>query len=1224
MQDGLSSNNIQDLSAPLSSNGNHIILYVTTPEGVDRWLIDSEVNLGKLTASDGMIGTDAHDILLMPGIGIPGINVINAYISHRGSDLSRPGITTMEIDTQGTGNEQIIDHHRFDQLPSNNVKALTSDSWGLHVATTESPLVHYNQTSMEFENGVALWQLSGTQVTDMYSDGTRLLITSDDGATVVRVSQPDHQIIRKMLTADIDTGIISSDGSWLIGEGGLERWSPLGVRLDDVNMRRAMPLTANIGNYSMDISEFTHPGIQISYFAAGESYTSNEFGFAGPHGITLQSLGLVLASPSHGAATWAKMGLLNYRSTLNISGDSSLMPNFQTMVDNGQIISGSSIVTLGLSSPSNGSLEVRMTYDWVKTETPISMISFEDKPDDGGKVLLASWSLIHDTDFESYLIYLSDSEWPTDTDVDDLLIRSADATISQHETLNEQLDTANGMPLVDGQQYWALIVVKYDDSKYGTPSSAIEPATPIDNVPMPPYWLEARPFEGGLDGDLELEWSHCTADDISHANVFASSVEISDAIGLFPDFTMLPIDGNTTIINLEAGRPYWIAMTCVDDAGQEDLLNPTIIGPVIPTGGINDGIPPSKLIDVWAMDVADDDGGVVEVGWGESIADDCAFITVYITEKIDGVEKPTSVVNFSAAKIITNCEEGSAYISMIGDDLLVDDTTYWVGMVASDKWLNADLGDVTILEVTPFTSSIVGIAPARITQIDAWDHADDDGTAIDVSWTTSDAPDFAYYTIWASEHAVDDLRDLEESGSIIDVYYPDSLYCACLIIDKQTFSAEENKMTIILETALYGGNGLSQSEAATIIPGIELHVAVTVHDLKGNVHIFGLSQASVIPIDNQNDDDPPSRVDGLILEDRLGDDGSALLLEFTPSGDSDIHSYEIYAASRDFSAVGTNINGPSIPLLTIVDREPMMPIIIDTLSDGNMIVKGIEITVAVVAVDSAGNAHLDNLNTASAIALADGEPDDGSDLPDIEGVSVKWVGEDIHVSWSHSSSSEVRGYMVYMAASNFTNIDDAILMGTLPASNLLVISADMFTGLNSVNSYWIGVSAMDDDSNKKNIVAYELIPAEKDDTGTGTDDELSKSESSQFSNLMTPEGVLIGAFFLIIVILLLLVVRGGGRGGRDKNYELQEATWGIQARSGWDEGIGFSGAGGELAQAPQAVIAPQQKQNIIGAAQRIEGESASHWQQPAQQPAQPAQPQAGQGSIDTSFLDDLL
>ncbi len=1223
MQDGLSSNDIQDLSAPQSNNGDHLILYATSPEGVDRWLIDSEVNLGGLTATDGMIGTDAQHILLIPGVGIPGSNVINAYISHRGSDLTRPGVTSMFIDSQGTGNEQITGHYMFDQLPSNEVKALTSDSWGVHVATTESPLVHYNQTSMEFENGVALWQLSGAQVTDMYSDGTRLLVTSDGGATVVQATLSNHQLIRKVPTADIYAGVISSDGIWLIGEDGLERWSPSGVRIDEVNMRRAMPLTANLGNYSMDISEFTHPGNQISYFAVGESYTLNELGFAGPHGIKIRTLGLVLSSPSTGAATWAKMGLLNYRNTLNLSEDTNLMQNFQTMVDKGRIINGSSIVTLGLSSPSNGSLEVRMTYDWVKTETPISLISFEDKADDGGKVLLASWSLVHDADFDSYMIYLSDSEWANDTTSEDLLILTPDTVISQHQKLNAQVETSNGLPLIDGQDYWALIVVKYDNNKYGTPSFAIDPTSPIDNLPLSPSWVDARPFEGGMDGDLEVEWARCTAEDISHSNIYASSVEISDVIGLSPDFELLPIDGNTTVIDLEAGRPYWIAMTCVDDAGQEDLLNPRIIGPVIPTGGINDGIPPSKLTDVWAMDVAYDDGGVIEAGWGESIADDCAFITVYMTEKIDGVEKPTSVADFNAVKIITNCEEGSTYISMIGDDLLIDETTYWIGMVASDKWLNSDIGDVTILEVTPFTSSIVGIAPPRITLIDAWDHADDDGTAIDVSWTISDAPDFAYYTIWASEHAVDDLRDLEESGSMINVYYPDSINCGCLIIDKQTLGDEENKMTITMENALYGGNGLFQSEASSITPGIELRVTVTAHDLKGNVHIFGLSQASVMPIDNQNDNDPPSRVDGLTLEDRLGDDGSALLLEFTPSGDSDIHSYEIYAASRDFSAVGSSSSGPRTPLLTIVDREPVMPIIIDTLSDGNVIVKGIEITVAVVAIDSTGNAHLDNLNTESAIAVADGDLDDGSNLPNIEGINAKWVDDEIQVSWSHSSSSEVRGYMVYMSASNFTDVDDASLVGTLPASNLLVISADMFIGLNSENPYWIAVSAMDDDSNKKNVIAYELLPAEKDDSGTGADDGLSNAESTQFSDLMTPEAILIGAFVLIIAILLLLVVRGG-RGGRDKNYELQEATWGIQSRSGWDDDIGFSGASAQPTQAPQAVIAPQSEQNIIGAAQRIESQSTNNWQQPEPQIAQPKQPQGGQSSIDTSFLDDLL
>ena len=80
---------------------------------------------------------------------------------------------------------------------------------------------------------------------------------------------------------------------------------------------------------------------------------------------------------------------------------------------------------------------------------------------------------------------------------------------------------------------------------------------------------------------------------------------------------------------LEAGKPHWLAFTCVDIAGQEDLVNATIIGPIVPTGGINDGVPPPKLDGVWAEDVPNDDGGRVQIGWENSIADDCAYVAVY-------------------------------------------------------------------------------------------------------------------------------------------------------------------------------------------------------------------------------------------------------------------------------------------------------------------------------------------------------------------------------------------------------------------------------------------------------------------------------------------------------------------------------------------------------------------------------------------------------------------
>ena len=121
---------------------------------------------------------------------------------------------------------------------------------------------------------------------------------------------------------------------------------------------------------------------------------------------------------------------------------------------------------------------------------------------------------------------------------------------------------------------------------------------------------------------------------------------------------------------------------------------------------------------------------------------------------------------------------------------------------------------------------------------------------------------------------------------------------------------------------------------------------------------------------------------------------------------------------------------------------------------------------------------------------------------------------------------------------------------------------------------------------------------------------------------MTTDNLILAGLLLVTVILLILVFRGrGGSPARNKEWELQEATWGIQARDGWDDAGSF---GGQVAPpvAPPAAIQPAQQNDIYAAAQRIE--------QPAQQP-QPQrltqtvqQQQPAQGGIDTSFLDDLL
>ena len=49
-------------------------------------------------------------------------------------------------------------------------------------------------------------------------------------------------------------------------------------------------------------------------------------------------------------------------------------------------------------------------------------------------------------------------------------------------------------------------------------------------------------------------------------------------------------------------------------------MKPLIIGPVVPTGGLNDLTPPPRLENVSAIDTPDDDGGRITISWDESIA----------------------------------------------------------------------------------------------------------------------------------------------------------------------------------------------------------------------------------------------------------------------------------------------------------------------------------------------------------------------------------------------------------------------------------------------------------------------------------------------------------------------------------------------------------------------------------------------------------------------------
>ena len=112
---------------------------------------------------------------------------------------------------------------------------------------------------------------------------------------------------------------------------------------------------------------------------SANAVTLSQDGTAGAHGISMQNVPLTFSSPVDGAATWAKLVGMKWNSTVNLSNDPTFITSMQYAIDNGILINGTRHVNLQVSSPSNGSMWVKLTYDWFRTETPIQGLSLWDR-----------------------------------------------------------------------------------------------------------------------------------------------------------------------------------------------------------------------------------------------------------------------------------------------------------------------------------------------------------------------------------------------------------------------------------------------------------------------------------------------------------------------------------------------------------------------------------------------------------------------------------------------------------------------------------------------------------------------------------------------------------------------------------------------------------------------------------------------------------------------------
>ena len=194
-------------------------------------------------------------------------------------------------------------------------------------------------------------------------------------------------------------------------------------------------------------------------------------------------------------------------------------------------------------------------------------------------------------------------------------------------------------------------------------------------------------------------------------------------------------------------------------------------------------------------------------------------------------------------------------------------------VTAHDVWLNVDLSlgqDTIIDDAIPFRNVVdEGVPPARLEAVEAFDHPQDDGSAIDVVFAPSAVDDFGHYLVWTFTESITNVSAWHADGMLRDGV-------SALRIDTQRIDADGSSFEITMNEAMQR----NQDGTWSVVPigdGMTVYAAVTVHDLRGNVHLDGLTTDSAVAIDNVADREAPDRIEEIVATDRPEDDGRAVL-----------------------------------------------------------------------------------------------------------------------------------------------------------------------------------------------------------------------------------------------------------------------------------------------------------------------------------------------------------
>ena len=178
---------------------------------------------------------------------------------------------------------------------------------------------------------------------------------------------------------------------------------------------------------------------------------------------------------------------------------------------------------------------------------------------------------------------------------------------------------------------------------------------------------------------------------------------------------------------------------------------------------------------------------------------------------------------------------------------------------------------------------------------------------------------------------------------------------------------------------------------------------------------------------------PPGRLAAPDLEDRSPDSGDGIFVTFPSSTAQDIGEYLLFAVA---GAPFDSIEGLE-PALTL-DRTQWGLTLLETVSGGGAIRPDIPVWVAVVPVDTSGNAWTDNLETSMISPVDENSQDPGMHLPEVTEIMAYWdpSGNRIEVLWTDSEDPQVKSYTMYASTMQFSDTRDAIpVQSSITSSN---------------------------------------------------------------------------------------------------------------------------------------------------------------------------------------------